>query len=431
MQAKNSIEDLKKRIYFTLLALLICRIGSFIPIAGINTIVLSEFARQNSSGILGMFNVLSGGSLARMSIFSLAIMPYITASIIIQLLSMTYKPLEDLKKEGESGRKTINQYTRLLTVALAAMHAYGMSVGLLGMSYNGMSMVVIEKNFFIISSVSSLVVGTVFLMWLGEQISANGIGNGSSLIIFVGIVSGIPSAFATTFELARRGSISPILVIVIIALILGLVTLVIYFERAQRKILVQYPKRQVGNKIYGGDSTYIPLKLNTSGVIPPIFATSVLLFPLTIANFYKSTDVTFLQELVQNLSRGKPLYILLCAILIIFFSFFYTPVVFNTEETANNLRKYGAYIPGRKPGPHTAEYIDYLLVRLTVIGSIYLCVICLIPEIFASRISLTFELGGTSMLIVVNVVLDTVTQIQTYMFSSKYEQAIKKIKIKK
>lgn len=427
---QTSENDLKSRIIFTLLVLVVCRLGSFIPIAGINAAALADFANQNQGGLLGMFNVLSGGSLERMSIFALAIMPYITASIIIQLLSIAYKPLDDLKKEGEVGRKKINQLSRGLTVFLAAFQAYGMAYGLLSTTTADGPIVVISPSFFILSTVITLVVGTMFLMWLGEQISTRGIGNGSSLIIFIGIVSGIPSAFITTFELARKGSISPVLVLGIIALVIAMIVLIIFFERAQRKVLVQYPKRQVGNKIYGGDSTYLPLKLNTSGVIPPIFANSVLSFPLTIASMTAASGGSFLDDILLYLGRGKPAYIMLTATLITFFSFFYTAVVFNSEETANNLRKYGAYIPGRRPGTHTAEYFDYLLTRLTVLGSIYLCVICLIPELIATKVSLTFALGGTSMLIVVNVVLDTFAQIQTYMYSGKYESAMKKIKIK-
>ncbi len=429
-KANNSSEnDLKSKVIFTLLVLVVCRIGSFIPVSGIDTNALSDIAAQNQAGILGMFNVLSGGSLSRMSIFALAIMPYITASIIIQLLTIAYKPLEELKKEGESGRKKINQISRLLTVFLATFQAYGISRWLLNITTVDGPLVIISPSFFIVSSVVTLVVGTLLLMWLGEQISTRGIGNGASLIIFIGIVSGLPSAFISTFELARKGSISPVIVFGIIVLVILMIFLIIFFERAQRKVLVQYPKRQVGNKIYGGDSTYLPLKLNTSGVIPPIFANSILLFPLTIVDAAKSTD-GILNDILLYLNRGKPLFMVLTAILIIFFSFFYTAVVFNSEETANNLRKYGAYIPGRRPGAHTSEYFDYLLTRLTVLGAAYLCVICLIPEIIASKVSLTFALGGTSMLIVVNVIIDTFSQIQTYLFSSKYENAIKKIKIK-
>ncbi|NDB81470.1 MAG: preprotein translocase subunit SecY [Alphaproteobacteria bacterium] len=425
----SSHHDLQLRVFFTLLVLLVCRIGSFIPIAGIDAVAMTNFAQQNQNGILGIFNVLSGGSLARMSVFALAIMPYITASIIIQLLTMAYKPLEELKKEGEVGRKKINQLTRILTVLLASTHAFGIASGLIKMSSDTAPIVVIDHSFFMFSAVTTLVVGTILLMWLGEQISARGIGNGSSLIIFLGIVSGLPSALISTLELARKGSISSLTVLSILLLIAFMIMMIVFFERAQRKVLVQYPKRQVGNKIYGGDSSYIPLKLNTAGVIPPIFANSVLLFPLTIANLAGS-DSGILQEIAIHVNRGKPLYIALNAILIVFFTFFYTTAVFNSEETANNLRKYGAYVPGRRPGAHTAEYFDYLLTRITVLGAIYMCVICLIPEIIATRVTLTFALGGTSMLIVVNVILDTFTQVQTYLFSSRYENIIKKVKIK-
>jgi len=426
---ENSLTDLKSRIIFTILILIICRIGSYIPVAGINTSALSDFAQHNQSGILGMFNVLSGGSLGRMSIFALAIMPYITASIIIQLLTIAFKPLENLKKEGEIGRRKINQISRVLTVALASFQAYGMAITLLKTAGAAGPIVVISPSFFITSTVITLVVGTMFLMWLGEQITTRGIGNGSSLIIFIGIVSGLPSAFISTFELARKGSISSVLVLGIIALVIFMVALIIFFERAQRKVLVQYPKRQVGNKIYGGDSTYLPLKLNTAGVIPPIFASSILLFPLTIANFVSGSG-SWLEDIQLYLNRGKPLFMILNVTLIIFFCFFYTTVVFNSEETANNLRKNGAFVPGRRPGKHTAEFFDYLLARITALGSIYLSFVCIIPEIIASKVTLTFALGGTSMLIVVNVVLDTFAQIQTYLFSSKYESVIKKIKIK-
>ncbi|MDX1917220.1 MAG: preprotein translocase subunit SecY [Rickettsiaceae bacterium] len=426
----SSYQDLQSRILFTLLVLLVCRVGSFIPIAGIDAVAMTNFAQQNQTGILGIFNVLSGGSLARMSVFALAVMPYITASIIIQLLTMAFKPLEELKKEGEIGRKKINQYTRTLTVFLASTHAFGIATGLIRMSSEAMPIVVIDHNFFLLSAVTSLVVGTMLLMWLGEQISARGIGNGSSLIIFVGIVSGIPSAIISTFELARKGSISSFTVISIIFLIAAMITMIVFFERAQRKVLVQYPKRQVGNKIYGGDSSYIPLKLNTAGVIPPIFANSVLLFPLTIANLASNKDSGFLQEIAIHLNRGKPLYIILSAVLIVFFTFFYTIAVFNSEETANNLRKHGAYIPGRRPGAHTSEYFDYLLTRITVLGAFYICTICLIPEIIAIKVPLTFALGGTSMLIVVNVILDTISVMQTYLFSSRYENIMKKVKIR-
>lgn len=425
----NQSSDLSSRILFTLAILVVCRIGSYIPVAGIDSSVLSEIAAQNQSGVLGMLNMLSGGSLGRMSIFALAIMPYITASIIMQLLTIAYKPLEDMKKDGEVGRAKITQLSRYLTVILASMQAYGLASSLVAMSSSSKALVIIDPSFFKLITVVTLVVGTMFLMWLGEQITARGVGNGASLIIFVGIVAGLPSALISTFELARRGGSNPLIAIVICLVVVALVALIIFFERAQRKVLVQYPKRQVGNKVYGGDSNHMPLKLNTAGVIPPIFASSLLLFPLTIANL-SSSNSPFLEGLVYYLGHGKPLYIALYAGLIIGFSFLYTAIVFNSEETANNLRKYGAYIPGKRPGANTAEYFDYLLSRLTVLGSLYLCVVCIIPEIFMNKLAVAFSLGGTSLLIVVNVVIDTFTQIQTHMFSGKYQGLIRKMKIK-
>ncbi|MFP3017840.1 MAG: preprotein translocase subunit SecY [Candidatus Tisiphia sp.] len=426
---QKSNKDLANRIIFTILALIVCRFGSFIPIAGIDSVALSSVAEQNQSGILGMFNMLSGGSLGRMSIFALAIMPYITASIIIQLMSIAYKPLENLKKEGEVGKRKINQLSRYLTVLLASFQAYGVAVSLEHVVTNVGSVVIIPGLFFKVTTVITLVVGTMFLMWLGEQITGRGIGNGSSLIIFIGIVSGVPSAIISMFELSRSGGLSPIVVMAICLGVIVIIAIIIFFEKAQRKVLVQYPKRQVGNKIYGGDSTHMPLKLNTSGVIPPIFASSILLFPVTIANF-SSNNSEIMSLLTFHLGHGKPLYILLYVALIMFFSFFYTAVVFNSEETANNLRKYGAYIPGKRPGKNTAEYFDYLLTRLTVIGGIYLSFICIVPEMLMNKYAVSFALGGTSFLIVVNVVLDTFVQIQTHLFSSKYEGLIKKMKLK-
>ena len=406
------------------------RIGSYIPIAGIDTNSLNEIVQQNQTGILGMFNTLSGGSLGRMSIFALSIMPYITASIITQLLSMIYEPFANLKKEGESGRKKINQISRYLTVALAAFQAYGVGFGLENLSTSSGSVVVIPGIFFKITTIITLVVGTMLLMWLGEQISAYGIGNGASLIIFIGIVSGIPSSIISAFELSRKGIVSPLLVIFVCLVIVAMVVLIIFVEQAQRKVVVHYPKKQISNKLYAGDTTHMPLKLNTAGVIPPIFASSLLLFPLTIANF-ASSHFGALDSISYYLGHGKPLFVVLYASFIIFFSFFYTAVVFNSEETANNLKKYGAYIPGKRPGKATSDYFDYLLTRLTTVGSIYLCIICIIPEFMISKLSLNFALGGTSILIVVNVIIDTFTQVQTYLFSTKYESLVKKLKIQK
>ena len=427
--SKKSGNDLVSRIVFTILILIVCRFGSFIPIPGIDSIALSSVAAKNQSGILGMFNMLSGGSLGRMSIFALAIMPYITASIIIQLMSVAYKPLENLKKEGEVGKRKVNQLSRYLTVLLASFQAYGVAISLESIVTNTGPVVILAGFFFRVTTVITLVVGTMLLMWLGEQITQRGIGNGTSLIIFIGIISGVPSAIISMFELSRKGALSPLIAIAVCIGVVVLIAIIIFFEKAQRKLLVQYPKRQVGNKIYGGEATHMPLKLNTSGVIPPIFASSILLFPATLANFSNSNSET-MGMLTYYLGHGKPVYILLYVALIMFFSFFYTAIVFNSEETANNLRKYGAYIPGKRPGKNTSDYFDYILTRLTVIGGIYLSVICVIPELLMNKYVISLSLGGTSFLIVVNVVLDTMTQIQTYLFSSKYEGLMKKVKLK-
>lgn len=426
---QKSKGELSSRILFTLSILLVCRVGSFIPIPGIDSVALASLAEQSQAGILGMFNMLSGGSLGRMSIFALAIMPYITASIIIQLMTIAYKPLENLKKEGETGRRKINQLSRYLTVLFAAFQAYGVAIGLESTATPHGPVVILPSFIFKISTITTLVVGTMFLMWLGEQISSRGIGNGTSLIIFVGIISGLPSAVIGMFELSRKGVMSPLSVISISAGVVVMIAIIVYFERAQRKILVQYPKRQVGNKIYGGEATHLPLKLNTSGVIPPIFASSILLFPATIAGFAGEKS-EFISNLSHYLGHGKPLFILFYVFLIMFFSFFYTAVVFNSEETANNLRKHGAYVAGRRPGKNTAEYFDYLLTRLTVIGGLYLSVVCVVPELLMNKYSVAFALGGTSFLIVVNVVIDTFAQIQTHLFSSRYEGLVKKMKLK-
>ncbi len=421
--------ELTQKIIYTLLALIVCRIGSYIPVAGVNSIALEELSNQNQAGILGMFNTLSGGSLGRMSIFALSIMPYITASIIMQLLTVLYKPLEELKKEGESGRKKITQYTRYMTVIFAAVQAFGVAASLEGMTTSVGQVVIIPGLFFKITTVITLVVGTVLLMWIGEQISVNGIGNGVSLIIFVGIVSKLPSTIVSTFELSRSGTLSPMISLLFLAVIFGLIFVVIFVERAQRKVLVQYPKRQSGNKMFAGDKTHIPLKLNTAGVIPPIFASSILLFPLTIINFTTNPH-PWLENVILYLNHGKPLYMLCYVGLIIFFAFFYTSFIFNSEDTAKNLKKSGAYIPGRRPGEHTSNYLDYVLNRITLIGGIYLALICALPEMLSSKYSIPFTLGGTGILIMVNVIMDTFTQIQTHLFSAQYDQLLKKAKLK-
>jgi preprotein translocase subunit SecY len=357
-------------------------------------------------------------------------MPYITSSIIMQLLTVVSKTLEALKKEGESGRKKINQYTRYGTVLLSAFQGFGVAVSLESMVSGSSSVVNDPGLFFRVTTVVSLVSGTMLLMWLGEQISSRGIGNGTSLIIFSGIVAGLPSALARTFELGKAGALSAPIIILLILLVGAMIALVVFMERAQRKILVQYPKRQVGNKIYGGENSHLPLKLNTAGVIPPIFASSILLFPLTIAQFTKNTESDFLNSITMYLAHGKPLYIALYIALIVFFCFFYTAVVFNPNETAENLKKYNGFVPGRRPGKNTAEYLDYVLTRLTVIGAIYISVLCALPEVLMAHYSVPFYLGGTSILIVVNVVIDTMTQVQTHLFAHQYEGLIKKAKLR-
>lgn len=426
--SKNS--GLKDKILFTLFALIVYRFGSFIPIPGIDSIVLADITKQNAGGVLGMFNMLSGGSLGRMTIFALSITPYITSSIIIQILSVIHKPLEQLKKEGESGRKKINQYTRYGTILLSIFQGYGIAVGLESLGSSAGPAVIDPGIFFRITAVTTLAGGTCFLMWLGEQITARGIGNGTSLIIFSGIVAGLPNALALLFDLGRTGAISVIFIFVLLAIAVALIYLIVFVERSQNKIPVQYPRRQVGNKIYEGDTSHMPMKINTSGVIPPIFASSLLLFPLTIVNFTKGNvndEPGILESLVSYLRHGEPLYLILYVALIVFFSFFYTAIVFNPEETAENLKKYGGFIPGRRPGKHTAEYLDFVLTRMTVLGAAYLSVICVLPEILVAKYKVPFYLGGTSILIVVNVVMDTVAQIQTHLFSVQYQGLLKKM----
>jgi preprotein translocase subunit SecY len=422
--------DLKKRLRFLLLALIVFRFGAYIPIPGIDATVLADIASRNAGGILGMFNMLSGGSLGRMTIFALAIMPYITASIIIQLMTVVSKNLEAMKKEGDAGRRKMNQYTRYLTVLLAAFQGYGVAIGLESMTTGGGPVVPDPGAFFRLTAITTLTGGTVFLMWLGEQITQRGIGNGISLIIFSGIVAGLPSAIAGTFELGRTGAMSVVMILVLCILAIGAVWAIVFMERSHRRILVQYPKRQVGNKMFGGEASHIPLKLNTAGVIPPIFASSILLFPLTIANFSQGKESVWLEAIARHLAHGKPLYILCYVALITFFSFFYTAIVFNPDETADNLKKYGGIVPGRRPGKATAEYFDYVLTRLTVVGAAYISAVCILPEVLITKYSVPFYLGGTSLLIVVNVVLDTMTQIQTYLYAHQYEGLLKKTQLR-
>ena len=419
-------EDLKSRIWFTLGALIVYRLGTYIPVPGIDAGELAKFAAQNSSGILGWVNGLAGGALGRLAIFALNIMPYISASIIMQLMTTVSPHLEALKKEGESGRKKMNQYTRYGTVILAALQAYGIAVGLEGQG----NLVTDPGMFFRLSTVITLTGGTVFLMWLGEQITSRGIGNGISLIIFAGIVSGLPGGIAAMLELGRTGQMSTFLVLGIMIMALGVVAFIVLFERAQRRLLIQYPKRQVGQKVFQGDSSHLPLKLNTAGVIPPIFASSLLLLPLTVANFSAGQGPDWLISITSLLGHGKPLYLLLFAALIIFFAFFYTSIMFNPKETAENLKKYGGFIPGIRPGEKTAEYIDYVLTRVTVIGGLYLTVVCLLPELLIGYTGVPFYFGGTSLLIVVSVTMDTVAQVQGHLYAQQYEGLIKKSKLR-
>ena len=431
--AFSKATELKNRIWFTLIALLVYRLGTFIPMPGIDPVAFAQTFKTNSTGILGMLNLFAGGAVERMAIFALNIMPYISASIIMQLMSSVSPKLEALKKEGEQGRKQINQYTRYLTVLLAAFQAYGIAIGLEGSRSAGASVVLDPGLFFRVTTVITLVGGTMFLMWLGEQITARGVGNGTSLIIFAGIVAGLPGALVSLFELARTGSLSSLLLIALLALMLAVVAAIVFIERAQRRLLIQYPKRQVGNRMFQGDSSHLPLKLNSAGVIPPIFASSLLLLPITAAQFSAGPGASgpeWLTSIVAALGRGQPLHLALYVALIVFFCFFYTAVVFNPQETADNLRKYGGFLPGRRPGAQTAEYIDYVLTRITVVGAIYLAVVCVMPELLISYAAVPFYFGGTSLLIAVSVTMDTVAQIQSHLLAHQYEGLIKKSKLR-
>jgi len=418
--------ELRQRILFTLGALIVARLGTYIPMPGIDPAELARQLTQQSGGLLDVFNVLAGGAISRMAIFSLGIMPYISASIIIQLMTTVFPELENLKKEGEAGRKVINQYTRYGTVGLAAVQAYGIALGLEHWGH----VVIAPGLFFRMSAVITLTGGTILLMWIGEQITSRGVGNGISLIIFAGIVARFPQYIGQAFESVRTGSIGPIMIIGFILFVAALVTGIVFMERAQRRLRVQYPKRQVGNKMYGGESSHLPLKLNVSGVIPPIFASSILLMPTTVAGFNAQSIPDWLQTIVTYISHGQPLYLVLYGLMILFFSFFYTSIVFNPEETADNLRKYGGFIPGIRPGKRTAEHIDYVLTRITVVGALYLAGVCLIPEIASAYYNVPFYLGGTSILIVVSVTMDTVAQIQSHLIAQQYEGLIKKAKLR-
>jgi preprotein translocase subunit SecY len=424
--AFGKAEELKKRIWFTLGALLVYRFGTYIPLPGIDPSAWDQLFKSQAGGILGMFNMFSGGGIHRMAIFALNIMPYISASIIIQLMTTVSPTLEQLKKEGESGRKVMNQYTRYLTVILALFQSYGIAIGL-----EGAGSVVSEPGLlFRISTVITLTGGTMFLMWLGEQITARGIGNGISLIIMAGIVAELPSAIAGMLELGRQGALSTGVILAVILMAVVVIAFIVFMERAQRRLLIQYPKRQVGNRMFEGQSSHLPLKLNTSGVIPPIFASSLLLLPTTVANFNAGQGPEWFQMIVTQLGHGRPLFLLLYILLIVFFAFFYTAIVFNPTETADNLKKHGGFVPGIRPGERTAEYIDYVLSRITVIGAGYLAIVCLIPEVLISYAAVPFYFGGTSLLIVVSVTMDTVAQIQGHLLAHQYGTLIKNTKLR-
>ena len=424
--SSSSSGDLKNRVIFTILVLAIYRLGTFIPLPGIDPEQLKIMMEGNQKGLLGMFNVFAGGAVSRMAIFALGIMPYISSSIIIQLLTGVSDYFKNLKAQGEQGRQKITQITRYGTVLLATIQGFGLAVGL----ESSANLVINPGVFFKISTVTTIVAGTIFLMWLGEQITQRGIGNGISLIIFSGIVAEIPRALVTTFELGRTGAISTTMIIGIFVLLILTIMFIVYMERALRKILINYPKRQMGNKIYGGDSSHLPLKINSAGVIPAIFASALLLLPVTFSNFDVSNNDTIL-DITSYFSQGQPLYMLLYASGIIFFTFFYVSITVNPNETAENLRKYGGFIPGIRPGESTAIYIDNILTKLTTIGACYLTLVCLMPEFLIANYPIPFYLGGTSILIVVVVAIDTVTQIQTRLMSSQYESLIKKTKFGK
>jgi preprotein translocase subunit SecY len=423
--------ELKKRIWFTLGCLIVYRLGTYVPLPGIDPAIMAQIFAQQRGGILGMFNMFAGGALERMSIFALGILPYISASIILQLMTAVSPTLEQLKKEGETGRKKINQYTRYLTVVLAAFQAWGMAIGLEATSGPNGSAVIDPGWFFRVTTVITIVGGTVFLMWLGEQITSRGIGNGISLIIFVGIIAGLPSALAALFELGRTGAMSTPFILLLLVVAAGVITFIVFVERAQRRILVQYPKRMVGgNRIFGGESSHLPLKLNTAGVIPAIFASSLLLLPATIGSFAGQGGPEWLIVITSALGYGRPLHIAFYVALIVFFAFFYTAIVFNPQETAENLKKHGGFVPGIRPGQRTAEYLDYVLTRLTAVGALYLAAVCVLPEILISQYAVPFYFGGTSLLIVVSVTMDTVAQIQSHLIAHQYEGLIKKARLR-
>ena len=419
--------ELKSRLWFVLGSLVVYRLGAHIPVPGIDPTALKQLFDSQSGGILGMFNMFSGGALSRFTVFALGIMPYISSSIIMQLVSVVSPKMEALKKEGEAGRRTITKYTRYGTVLLATFQALGIAIAL-----EGQAGLVLDPGFaFRLTAVVTLVSGTMFLMWLGEQITERGIGNGISIIIFAGIVAGLPHAIGSTIELANTGAFSIPLVIFLFVAVILVTALVVFVERGQRKITVNYAKRQVGNKVYGGQTTHLPLKLNMAGVIPPIFASSIILFPATLAGWFGSSEkMHWLKDVSGVLSPGQPIYIFLFAAAIMFFCFFYTALVFNPKETADNLKKSGAFVPGIRPGDQTAKYIDRIMGRLTLIGAIYITLVCLLPEFLRLKFNTPFYFGGTSLLIIVVVTMDFMTQVQSHLMSHQYEGLLKKANFK-
>ncbi len=427
VSAFSKATELKKRLWFTVLALIVFRLGTFIPLPGIDPHILSDIFARNANGILGMFNMFAGGALERMTIFALNIMPYISASIILQLGQSVVPSLAALKKDGEAGHRKITHYTKMLTVLITIIQGYGIAVGLEGMTGSaGVSAVVNPGFIFKFTTIVSLVGGTMFIVWLGDQITSRGVGNGSSLIITVGIIANIPGALAQTFELGRVGSMPLSVMAMLLVMVLGLIYVIVLVERAQRKITIQYPKRQMGARMMSSENSHLPLKINPTGVIPPIFASSLLLLPITIANFSAENGPSWVQTLSQLLGHGQPLYLSLYAALIIFFAFFYTAIVFNPEETAENLKKHGGFIAGIRPGKNTADYLDYVITRLTVLGAAYLTALCILPEVLISKLSVPFVLGGTTLLIVVQVTMDFVGQLQSHLIAYQYEGLIKK-----
>jgi preprotein translocase subunit SecY len=432
--------ELRKRIWFTLTALIVYRIGTYIPVPGVDAAVMGQMMQQHGTGFLGMFDMFTGGALGRMTVFALNIMPYISASIITQLMATAIPSLEALKKEGETGRKKMNQYTRYLTVFIALFQAYGISIGLESMhASNGVPAVIDPGLFFRVSCVVTLVGGTMFLMWIGEQMTARGIGNGTSLIIFAGIVANLPHAIGTLLELGRTGALSPVFIVGFGVVGAAVIAFIVFMERAQRRVLIQYPKQQRGSRMFGGDSTHMPLKINTAGVIPPIFASSILLVPAALSGFTGSFNAppwmppwlaSGISFVGLQLAPGQTGYLIVYAAMIMFFSYFYTAIVFNPQETADNLKKYGGFIPGIRPGSNTADYFDHILTRLTTIGALYLVAVCLLPQILITRYGLPFSLGGTSLMIIVSVTMDTITQMQSHLIAHQYEGLIRKNRVK-